>query len=98
MKTVTAPDLSPGYPSKGTKLGPAWSETWARMSEREGEWFDGRTLTEEIAPKHGLSPLTMRGLLFRMAAGGVIESEPKKVKTKMGIRTRTAFRVAVKES
>lgn len=94
MKTVTVPDLTPGYPSKGTKVGPAWTEAWSRMSDRAGEWLDGRELVEDIAPKHGLSPLTLRGILFRAAAKGLIQSEPRKVSTPRGPRVRTQFRVA----
>lgn len=98
MKTATAPDLTPGYPSRGAKIGPAWNETWARLSENPGEWVDGTELWKEVSERHELSPHTLRALMFRMAAGGVIESSPRKVATPRGIRTRTAFRMIPKES
>jgi hypothetical protein len=98
MKTATAPDLSPGYPSKGTKIGPAWAEVWTRLAEEPGEWVDGAELWKEIAPRHGLSPLTLRALMFRMAAGQVVEKAARKVTTPRGIRTRASFRMIPKEN
>src|ERR1700750_565865 len=52
METVTAPDLTRRYPSKGTKLGPARNEVWAAMAARNRDsdrYLDGRALAAEIA-------------------------------------------------
>jgi len=94
METVTAPDLTPGYPSRGAKIGPAWTEAWRELSEAQGEWLDGQSLWRTIAPRHGLSPETLRGLLFRMAGPtGPLERDSQKVRTGKGLRSRTHFRI-----
>lgn len=93
METTTAPDLSPGYPSEGAQIGPAWIETWRTLSEA-GDWMDGQTLWQDIAPRHNLKPVTLRGLLFRMAGPkGPLVRESRKVNTPKGIRSRTHFRI-----
>lgn len=96
METLTAPDLTPGYPSRGARLGPAWTEAWSVMTETPGEWHDGRTLWVDIAARHGLSPETLRGLIFRMAKAGHLESETRQMVTPRGPRSRTHFRYVQK--
>lgn len=98
METKTAPDLTPGYPSGGARIGPAWAAVWTELSRTPGEWRDGAELWEAIAADHGLSHLTLRGLMFRMAAKGHLESESRQVKTARGLRSRTHFRYVNKES
>ncbi len=97
METMNAPDLTPDYPSKGERLGPAWSEAFAALASNPGVWVDGATLWTEVAERHNLSPLTLRGLMFRMAKAGHLESEPRQVDTGAGKRTRTHFRYVEKE-
>lgn len=96
METMTAPDLTPGYPSKGARLGPAWADVWAELTKHPGQWHDGATLWEGIAPTHDLAAVTLRGLMFRMSAAGHLESEPRMVKTARGFRSRTQFRYVKK--
>lgn len=94
METKTAPDLSPGYPSQGTKIGPAWADAWARLTEDPSAWLDGQALWREVAKAHGLSPETVRGLLFRMATPrGPLERDSRQVLTGKGRRNRTHFRI-----
>jgi len=96
MTTLTAPDLTPGYPSRGAKIGPAWNETWATLTRYPGEWRDGKELWTEVAGKHGLHPDTLRGLMFRMAKAGHLESDSVQVITPKGKRNRTQFRYVTK--
>jgi hypothetical protein len=99
METTTAPDLSPGYPSQGSKIGPAWAEAWATLSADPSAWHDGQALWRAVAAHHGLSPETIRGLMFRMAGPkGPLERDSRKVTTGKGIRSRTHFRVKTLES
>jgi hypothetical protein len=93
MTTKTAPDLSPGYPSRGAKIGPAWTAVWAELSKSPGEWRDGRVLWMDIAPRYGLASETLRALMFRMASGGILESESRQVQTARGKRSHTHFRI-----
>jgi hypothetical protein len=79
METTTAPDLTPGYPSGGAKS--------------PGEWRDGHTLWMDVAPRFQLSHETLRALMFRMAAGGHLESEIRQVVTARGKRSHTHFRI-----
>ncbi len=97
METMNAPDLSPGYPSRGERLGPAWAEAFAALAGNPGQWVDGTALWTEVAERHNLAPVTLRGLLFRMAAAGHLESESRQVQTERGKRSRTHFRYVQKE-
>jgi hypothetical protein len=93
METTTAPDLTPGYPSGGAKIGPAWDAVWHELSKSPGEWRDGHTLWMDVAPRFQLSHETLRALMFRMAAGGHLESEIRQVVTARGKRSHTHFRI-----
>lgn len=93
METTTAPDLSPGYPSRGAKIGPAWAAVWAELSKSPRDWRDGRALWLDIAPRFGLAPETLRAVMFRMAKGGLIESDSRQVATGRGKRNHTHFRI-----
>ena len=97
METLNAPDLSPGYPSKGARLGPAWSEAWAELIKYPGEWRDGMELWTRVAANHNLSPDSVRALLYRMVKGGILEKDTHQVITDKGKRTRTRFRYVKKE-
>lgn len=100
--TNTAPDLIPGYPSKGRKVGPAWNELWAEL-QRADDFQDGRVLAERIAPKHDLEPSTLVALLSRMAKGGILDRESRPVQIRLNVagggehqssRRRTHYRIA----
>lgn len=71
MDTLTAPDLTPNYPSRGAKLGPAWNEIWAELMDArkrntgDDQWLSGRDLSERVAPNHGLKPATLLAFLSR---------------------------------
>lgn len=96
METKNAPDLTPGYPSGGARIGPAWEEAWTTLTAYPGEWREGQELWQTIAPQHDLSPDTLRGLMFRMAEKGYLESESRQVITGKGKRSRTFFRYVAK--
>jgi len=95
METTTAPDLTPGYPSKGARVGPAWAAVWAELSKDPDEWRDGHALWMDVAPRFQLSTETLRGIMFRMASKGHLESESRKVPTARGVRSHTYFRIKV---
>lgn len=85
----TAPDLKPGYPSRGKRLGPAWREAWARLGRT---WIDGHVLSAAIAAEYDLSPDTVRALLYRMVNAGYLDRRLQVVETARGPRDRTHFR------
>jgi hypothetical protein len=97
METMNAPDLSPGYPSRGERLGPAWAEVFTILASNPGEWVDGTALWTEVAERHNLEAVTLRGLMFRMATAGHLEREARQVQTERGKRARTHFRYVKKE-
>ncbi len=96
MVTKTAPDLTPGYPSNGAKLGPAWSALWAELSKanrRKDTFLDGRVLADEVAPDYGLDPSTLVALLSRAAKAGLLTREGRSVQTGRGKRVRTHYSI-----
>lgn len=92
MTTKTAPDITPGYPSKGPMLGPAWSAIWRDLSRSE-DALDGRELAQKVAVKHGLATSTLVALISRAAKAGLLTREPRPVTTGRGQRTRTFYRI-----
>lgn len=83
-----APDFSPGYPSKGARLAPAWAVAWAKLSD--GEWWTSRSLVEEmIKLAEPLQPKTCGALLRQASAVGLLE---RKQSTERG--SRVSYRIA----
>jgi hypothetical protein len=95
-KRITAPDISTGYPSKGTRLSPAWDEFWALLEASGTDWVDGRDAAITIAPKHGLNPNTLVAMISRAAAAGLLERQGFLVEVNESgrRRTRTHYRIA----
>jgi hypothetical protein len=96
MTDTTAPDLTPGYPSNGTKLGPAWRAVWAELdkaSQTTDPFLDGRVLADNVAPDYGLSPATLVALLSRAAKAGLLNKEARPVESPRGYRMRTHYKV-----
>jgi len=93
--TDTAPDLTPGYPSKGPRLGPAWQKAWAvlRSNTDTDTWTDGRELAETVARETGLSVNTLVALLTRMASAGKLDRTHRTVKGSRGTRRRTHYMI-----
>jgi len=81
-----------GYPTKGKKLGPAWSAIWRKLN-RANDYLDGRELADDIAPKHDLMASTLVALLSRAAKAGVLEKEQRHVQSTRGLRRRTFYRI-----
>jgi hypothetical protein len=100
--TESPPDLTPGYPSKGAKIGPAWAEAWKVLSESPDPWCDGHLLCRAVAEHRSLHKDTVRGLLYRMVSGGILEREARNIKVTVTLkgkehtqlRSRTYFRIA----
>ncbi len=89
----TAPDITPGYPSKGAKVGPAWNEAYNAL-RTANDFQDGRALANEIAPRHDLDPATLIAILSRAALAGLLDKEPRPVASRRGNRNRTHYRVS----
>lgn len=92
--TTEAPDLKPGYPSRGSKLGPAWNALWAELqaaSQKPDPFMDGIELAGRVAPDYGLAPSTLIALLTRMATGGILARDSRPVMSGRGARQRTFY-------
>jgi hypothetical protein len=92
MTTQTAPDITPGYPSKGRKLGPAWVSIWQLLGQAQ-DALDGRELAEDVSGQHDLAPATLVALIQRAAKAGILTREPRAVASGRGDRTRTFYRI-----
>jgi hypothetical protein len=92
MNTVSAPDLTPGYPSNGEKVGPAWNEAYGRIAAAP-DWLDGVQLADDLAEKYDLNPKTLVALFTRMATAGHLQRTHRAVKTGRGPRRRTHYKV-----
>jgi hypothetical protein len=90
---IKAPDFTPGYPSRGKKLGPAWQDIYAQLAQNPERLHDGQQLTGSAAAEHDLSMQTLRVLMSRAARYGVLLREQRPVDshvvrtTKSGKRT-----------
>jgi hypothetical protein len=62
-----APDFTPGYPSGGDRIGPAWSAMWADLAD--GRWHD-RT---KLAPGAPIGAKTRKALSTRAVAAGLLD-------------------------
>lgn len=101
METAsTAPDITPGYPSKGAQLGPAWSKIWEQLDAQA--YQDGQEIARSVAAEVGLAPATLVALISRGAKAGLLLTRPQKVQVPMEgretpvIRTRTFYRISAK--
>lgn len=93
--TQAAPDLTPGYPSNGAKLGPAWAELWRRLelaALTSEPYLDGRVLAEAVAKDYGLADSTLIALLSRAAKAGILASKQRQVEGARGMRKRAWYR------
>lgn len=69
---MEAPDFNLGYPSKGGRIGPAWSAAWALLAD--GEWRTSREIVGEmIRLPDALQPKTAGALLRKAADVNLIE-------------------------
>lgn len=92
---IKAPDFTPGYPSRGKKLGPAWQDIYSQLAQNPSVSHDGQVLTGAAADKHDLSMQTLRVLMSRAARYGVLLREQKPAQSHV-VRTskggkRTSF-------
>lgn len=74
----TAPDISPGYPSRGAVLGPAWAEIWTEL-EAAQDYIDGLELAVRVAGRTEAQPATLVALLSRAARAQVLDRAPRVV-------------------
>lgn len=96
MMTTAAPDLTPGYPSKGTKLGPAWERLWVELDKASQEpdpYVEGRALALKVATDYGLNPSTLTALLSRAAKADLLKRDHRYVTGARGNRMRTHYAI-----
>lgn len=65
-----APDINPGYPSAGERLGPAWASLWRHLGD--GCWHRTKALTG-LSADLGIAPSTVSNLVRQAAAKGLLE-------------------------
>jgi hypothetical protein len=97
---LTVPDITPGYPSKGRQIGPAWRVLYTRLHLAGDEYLDGRTLAVEVADERAglggrgnMSVETLAHLLRRAADKGVLEREYRTTSGTRGMRRKAFYRV-----
>jgi DNA-binding MarR family transcriptional regulator len=93
MTTKSVPDISPGYPSNGAKLGPAWAAVWRALDRKGEDYTDGRELAAKVADRYDLKPSTLVAVLSRAALAGLLDKEGRPVTTGRGQRIRTFYRI-----
>lgn len=105
MILTEAPDLTPGYPSKGPRLGPVWRDVWAALRASPETYVDAWALADRLAPGHDIEPLSIVQLMSRMATAGILEREKRpvtttitrtqggKATTRAGVRLRSHYRI-----
>jgi len=100
--TLKAPDITPGYPSKGAKLGPAWAEAWRLLRRSHGEFLDGWELATKVTKDVDLQPVTVVAVIRRAANAGLLEREQRPVTVKIldreGTRKRMFYRISADQS
>lgn len=93
--TTHAPDISPGYPSNGRHVGPAWRAIWQELEGvSAGDYVDGTELAERHAVEGSVMASTLMGVISRAARMGLLDRETRKVMGTRGPRPRTAFRIS----
>lgn len=90
---ATAPDLTPGYPSKGPRMGPAWSDLWAMLTKSGPDFLDGREAAVAVAARRKMSPDSLVAMLARARTAGLLESEIRRVQGSRGPRSRAHYRI-----
>ena len=74
MISTSAPDITPGYPSTGERIGPTWRDVWTALRRT---WPDWRTSIEVAdlpsVARHGLDPKTIGNLLAAARRAGLLE-------------------------
>lgn len=95
MNDTDAPILSTNrdgntYPSPTSKVGKAWQDVWAQLAD--GEPADGRLIANQVAGRNGIAPVTVHGLLHRMAKAGHLVKSHGLLAGKRGVRPITFYR------
>lgn len=92
--TVRAPDITQGYPSGGSKIGPAWDSAWEWLRAQGRGWTDGTDLARRVSVNHELAESTVRNLLTSARRAGLLEQTYRAVDVPgRGPRTRTHYRI-----
>jgi hypothetical protein len=67
-----APDVGPGYPSGGHRIGPAWDATWRGLAG--GEWVDMRMRSLEGSATLGVSSAALMSVMSQAARRGLLDT------------------------
>lgn len=89
---IKAPDLTPGYPSRGPKLGQAWRDIYAQLTKDPEAWQDGYALIGPMAAKHDLTIQTLRVFMSRAARYGVLRTQQMRVQSEVVRTSRSGKR------
>lgn len=96
MTDTTVPDITPGYPSRGRVIGPAWAAMWRALAASEVA-LDGASLARTIAERMPVpqpSPNTLTTLLSRAVKAGLLDVTTKSVPGDRGNRNRAFYYVS----
>lgn len=78
MGAGEAPDFTPGYPSRGERIGPWWAAAWALLADRQPRtWME---LARAI-PDPPVAPMTARNVVQRAVAAGLLTREIRRTAT-----------------
>lgn len=83
-----APNIRGSYPLAGEKIGPAWQDAWATLTQ-DG-WQDGSSLAASIAARHGIQAETVKNLLRQARAAGLLESQ---IRARSGGKASAHYRI-----
>ena len=93
---IPIPGYPTGYPNPARRLGRAWADAWAQLSELKAigpGYLDGVELAGTTAEAVGLQSTTMVTLFTRAATEGLLEREHRQVVSTRGPRRRTFYRI-----
>lgn len=96
MTSTNVPDITPGYPSKGRVIGPAWAAMWRALAS-SAEPLDGAELARTTAESMAVpqpSPNTLTTLLQRGVKAGLLTVESRSIPGVRGNRNRAFYAVS----
>lgn len=71
VKIEQAPDISPGYPSKGRIIGPAWNHAWHLMAEADRP-LSSDEIAATVAKRRKVAVGTVKNLLTYAYKAGML--------------------------
>jgi hypothetical protein len=84
-----APDFTPGYPSKGAQIGPAWQLAWDHLRRQHGKYVSGKTVADHVMAEMEVKNETVRNLLHAAARAGYLDKGEALIKS----RRHTTYKI-----